>query len=318
MSEQFYYSRSLPSLKLKSSGRQADAENLIRLYSKAWKCIRSYEASFEPYFRVQQHLNTFLQGCQDEQLAKRKMKQMSRNGLFMLQTFLHIEKGHRYAPDDDDCKNYGIVRNAKDTAYSSFSKGYTGHSFDDFNVREARDNPMLRSLRTGSRETVQGNMDQISAHNKDIFDRVQDLKFHSSYGSFVIDANEVRIGPFCPPIGQNSPTLWISEEKISVPEWTSSQYEMFFADEATAQELLVDKKNARIKSNGGSTPAQARLKEKLYVRHPEEKPRPKTIAQKPTKSDASTAVCKQPNAANIEGKAKAKRRRIIDDDDESE
>lgn len=285
MSVKFYYTDSLSDLRLKDDGREVDARNLRSLYSRAWKCIRSYEASIEPYLTVQQKLNSNLQRCQDEHAARRIEKQMLRNGLFMLQTFLHIEKGHRYAPNDEDCKKYGIVRNPRYSSYSSFSNGYTGHSFDDFNVLEARTNPMLKSLKKSCRDAIQDNMDHISSHNKHLFDRVRALNLRSVHGCFEINSDEVCIGSLRAKLNQNSPTLWISDQKVSVPEWNSSQYEMFFADEATAQE----------QSNDFPTAERKQLKEKLDKLRLEEKP----MTEK----------------RNLEEKPKIKRRRIIDDDD---
>ena len=81
------------------------------------------------------------------------------------------------------------------------------------------------------------NVDQISAHNKAIFDRVKGSRLKSVHGNLEIHSEDIRIGSLRPLIAQLTPTAYMFDQKVSVPEWDSRQYELFFADEATAQEI---------------------------------------------------------------------------------
>ena len=115
----------------------------------------------------------------DAELIK---KQIAKNALFMVQSFRHNEKGHRYGGKDDCCDKYGIIQNKREQAYSSFANGCTGYSFDAFNVEEAQSNPLLASLRSTSLEILETNIRQLADLNHQVFDTVKRLVLRSAYG----------------------------------------------------------------------------------------------------------------------------------------
>ena len=294
-------------LRVNKGGSQRHVDAVCTLYSKLQKSICSYSASLEPYENVQGRLNDRLNKCKDKEEVERIKKHMARNALFMLQCHNHIEQGHRYGFDDEDCEHYGISRNVNDTAYSSFPIGYTGYSYDDFMIEEARENPLLKSLKCSSIETIQNNVDQISAHNKAIFDRVKGSRLKSVHGNLEIHSDDIRIGSLRPLIAQLTPTTYMFDQKVSVPEWDSRQYELFFADEATAQEISFSATPGYVVK----TPAHCDLKEKLSkVSSGVEKKR------KGKEGRVDVGNCSEKRArGQADDKAKPKRRRIIDDDD---
>ena len=162
----FSHASALSNLRVRSGGNENHVKALRSLYSKERRSVESYHTSLRPYIEVQEKLNDSLDRCQDDDEAELIKKQIAKNALFMVQSFRHNEKGHRYGGKDDCCEKYGIIRNKRDQAYSSFANGYTGYSFDDFNVEEARSNPLLASLRSTSLEILETNIRQLDELNR--------------------------------------------------------------------------------------------------------------------------------------------------------
>ena len=101
----FFHASSLSNLRVRSGGNENHVKALRSLYSKERRSVESYHTSLCPYIEVQEKLNDSLDRCHDDDEAELIKKQIAKNALFMVQSFRHNEKGHRYGDEDDCCEN---------------------------------------------------------------------------------------------------------------------------------------------------------------------------------------------------------------------